>query len=255
MRRSYILAAIALVAAGIAAFLMFGQNGFGREAKPTPVRDSSGKTAPAKVTKTATPRTETKKPAKRTDAKPPANRAAATDRASDEALAKLVNQALKEERPNLIVDNLAAIMASPDPEVRQDAVEALAWFGERYLGEMLGFVSDEDEEVREAARNACETFISEIEDEGAKVKTIEFVTKFATDKVMLDCALAALEDLKDSVALNALYNVILNGTSAAKEAAKRQYKMMTGVEYSSFVELRKRQIAAKEREAAEDADE
>ena len=46
MRRSYILAAIALVAAGIAAFLMFGQNGFGREAKPTPVRDSSGKTAP-----------------------------------------------------------------------------------------------------------------------------------------------------------------------------------------------------------------
>lgn len=53
---------------------------------------------------------------------------------------------------------------SKDPEVRQQAVEALGWFGEKSLVDLVSMMADADANVAEAAANAWEHGLSEVSD-------------------------------------------------------------------------------------------
>jgi nucleoside-diphosphate-sugar epimerase len=103
---------------------------------------------------------------------------------------------------------------------RQDAVEALVWLGSDYLPDLMAFVTDPDELVRETARDGCDIFIDAIEDERLRVRTIKAFTAHLSDPNVLQTTLAKLESVKESLALETLNDILKDGTTAAREAAK-----------------------------------
>ena len=73
-------------------------------------------------------------------------------------------------------DNFEAVMAamqkaavSTNSLLRQSAVEAMGWFGEKALVEITPFMADPDEDVSEAAVNAWEMALSEVDSAKARL--------------------------------------------------------------------------------------
>lgn len=169
-----------------------------------------------------------------------------------EKLLDAIADALEKTDPKALLAVLEDIRKSEDPEVRLEAVEALVWFGADYLSEIMSFVEDPDPEVREAARDGCDVFVSEIEDEGLRARTINAFAAHLTDFELLESVLAQLEGVKESTACDAIYDVIVNGTYQAREAAKKEYEKLTGEEFTSLVDIRKHQHEVRKEEAEED---
>lgn len=57
---------------------------------------------------------------------------------------------------------------SENPDVRQQAVEALGWFGEKSLVDLVTMMADSSEEVASAAANAWEVGLSDVADASLK---------------------------------------------------------------------------------------
>ena len=169
----------------------------------------------------------------------------------DTRLADALAKAAASEDAQALLKLLEQVRASPDADLRQDAVDALIWLGADYLPELMSFTADPDEEVREAALDGCELFIDAIEDESLRARTIKALTTHLTDPDMLETAFAKLESVKESLALEVLGDVLKEGSSAAREAAKAEFESLTGDAFTSFVQLQKERHRAM-REERED---
>ena len=171
----------------------------------------------------------------------------------DDGLSEKIEAAVEEEDVKKFLSLLEKARNSSNAEVRLDAVEGLVWFGADYLSELMGFVGDPDEQVREAALDGCDLFIGEIEDEKLRADTIQKFAAHLWDRTILKTMLAKLESVKESIALDALYEIIRDGSPAAREAAKEEYSHITGSPFTSFKQIRQHQGDVVQEEKAEEA--
>lgn len=136
------------------------------------------------------------------------------------------------------IKKLAAVSQSSSTEVRQKMVEALEWFGERALPEIVPFLADADEDVRSSAMNAVEQALLQIEDERAKARHIETLAmvKGACSEDGLAMMSGQLNGLSDSaVAVATAVRIIQSSPDpAAVEEMKEVYRFHTDEDYTTL---------------------
>ncbi len=125
---------------------------------------------------------------------------------------------------------------STNVEIRSDLVDALGWFGKDAMEDLLPFMADEDEDVRNDAIDYWTGALGEIEDVKSRGSMIEMVMKVIKDEDALDAMTTELSDLEDIDALQVLVNVMSEPDISpnAVKAAKEHYEFVTGEEWKDI---------------------
>ena len=161
--------------AGVGVVVWQGRSG-GASPKPAAVAD--GERAIAEVDRAASANGSQGRPKKRT-------RKIADPRddmsAADRALYDAVQEALDAE--DFARTRAAALRAyrSANPDVRLQAVEALGWFGEKALVDLVPMMGDANEDVAQEAANAWEGGLAEVEDTSLKLAFARTALKGISD--------------------------------------------------------------------------
>lgn len=161
--------------AGVGVVVWQGRSG-GASPKPAAVAD--GARAIAEVDRAASVNGSQGRPKKRT-------RKIADPRddmsAADRALYDAVQEAL--DADDFARTRAAALRAyrSANPDVRLQAVEALGWFGEKALVDLVPMMGDANEDVAQEAANAWEGGLAEVEDTSLKLAFARTALKAISD--------------------------------------------------------------------------
>lgn len=157
--------------------------------------------------------------------------------AKDQRVVDEIQSALDDESFDAVKRLAAMSQNSSTAEVRQKAVDALEWFGEQALPELVPFLADADEDVRSSAMNAVEQALMQIEDEGEKARHIESLAmvKGACNESGLAMLSGQLNSLSDStIAVATAVRIITsNANPSAVNEMKEVYRFHTEENYTT----------------------
>lgn len=167
----------------------------------------------------------------------------AADAAEEPELSPADQKLLDSMQDALDENDLAAVrrfadrLAShPSTEVRQRVVDALRWFGENSLDAMTPFLADADEDVRSSAMDAVDQALSEMEDEGVKLRYIEALLQIpgACSEDGLTMISGLMNGFSDQIAVvDTLVRIIdSNKDPAAAKEMREVYEFVTGDTYA-----------------------
>lgn len=145
-----------------------------------------------------------------------------------------IQSALDQEDLAALLKVLPEASKSSNVEVRTEMVEALGWFGEEAMLELLPFMADRDEDVAQSAMDSWTTALSEIDNEQEKATLIESAMLAVRDEDSLDSMVMELSDCDDLVAMQTVINLIESPNRKAARAAREHYEFMTGEEYTTL---------------------
>lgn len=170
----------------------------------------------------------------------------------DRKLAEAVQSALDAGDLSKTLSAVATALESTNSEVRVNAVEALSWFGAAALPELTGAMADPDEEVANAAENAWEGALSEIDDAQQRFKIAAaamgaIINRDHLTTIAGQLSAAALEMIDgeadetkaDEVRLDVmqtLVDIMEAGKEQNIEAVKEAYEEITGFEWLGIEE-------------------
>ena len=157
--------------------------------------------------------------------------------AEDQKTKDAIQTALDDEKFDAVSRLAASAQSNPSAEVRQKAVEALQWFGEKGLPDLVPYLADRDEEVRSAAMDAVEQAFMQVEDEKAKARHIEslLMLKGVCSKDGMAMLSGQLNSLWDSVVAVATAVRIIESKANpyAVDEMKEVYKFHTDEDYTT----------------------
>ena len=123
----------------------------------------------------------------------------------------------------------------PTPVVRRAVVEAISWFGDKGLPDLAVFLVDEDEEVSSLAKERWSLGVQEVEDEQEKVTLAKLGMLYVKDEDSLSTFMGDLTSVDDDLKImQALVDLLEEGTQEAAAVAREQYEWMTGDEWTNF---------------------
>lgn len=122
----------------------------------------------------------------------------------------------------------ATALTSRNVELRGMVVDALGWFGQDAIAELLPFLSDRNETVAENARGQWMMGLQEIEDDGAKAGVVQLTLEGLKDKDVIEDVVNELIGIDELAAMQVLVNVINGENPVAAEMAKETYNTLTG---------------------------
>lgn len=252
MKKFKIAAAIALaLIAAIVAFMYF------RPAPQAPAPTDKKSQLKAEVRKVIAGRqgakaTEPKKGKKKRTMLPEAYQKYSAD---DRKLSLAVQDALDEEDFAGVQQAAELALKSDNPDVRRDAVDALAWFGADALPELTVLMSDPDEEVAEAALGGWEQGLAQIDESSNRVRLAFLAMSALSDANQLDtigthfsgAATEYIDEPEDDKTQNqrrvevvqSLAEMILEGNANASTTGKELYEEITGNKWISLEEAEK----------------
>ena len=115
--------------------------------------------------------------------------------------------------------------------IKMAAIEALGWFGASCLPELAGFLADSDEEVVEAAVEKYEDALDDpdLSDRERSVILIQ-AAKVVNDSDAMDAMLSALDDMRNSVAVETIKALMASGNQTTKSLLADAIEDVTGEE-------------------------
>ncbi len=129
-----------------------------------------------------------------------------------------------EDRPRVLklVQALQASDEWPDgipKSIKMAAIEALGWFGSSCLPEIAGFLGDSDSEVVQSAIEKYEEALSDFDLSDRERSTILIeASKVINDADAMDSMLFELNNMRHSVAVATLKELMVSGNAATKSA-------------------------------------
>lgn len=123
-----------------------------------------------------------------------------------------------------------AALASENRDLREAVVDALGWFSEDTMMELVPFFSDPDEDIAEAAQSHWMDGLRQMEDDGEKAGVIEVSLKAIKNKDKIGDIMNELIGIDELAAVQVVVNVI-EGGGVATEAAKEVYNSITGEDW------------------------
>ena len=156
-RRMLLIAATAIAVVAVLCFFHLKRTGKADPETPNQPKQEHGKAIRQQLPPKGRQANRAKPPSPDMDAfssLPPAER----------RLAESVQTALDNEDYAATIKAASKALSSTNASVRLQAVEALGWFGKRALAELTPCMADPDEEVAQAAVNAWELGLSEMEE-------------------------------------------------------------------------------------------
>lgn len=151
---------------------------------------------------------------------------------ADRKLMQAIQGALDAENYEDLIAVLPQVRASANAEVREDFVDALGWFGQEGMLEMLPFIADRDEAVAESASGHWEMALNQVDDSRDKCMLVESAMSVIRDRDSLDTMAQELVSCDEVDALQTLINLIDGPNQAAAEIAREQYEFITDEKYS-----------------------
>lgn len=153
---------------------------------------------------------------------------------AEEKFVDTIRAALDEEDLELSIELAKQAVRSKKAEVRSEMVDALRFFGDKVLPELLTFADDPDEGVRMEAMSAYEQAIFDIEDDREKAQIVEISMLNLNDADALEEIAMELIGMDDRLAVQTLVNVIGGDSEIGRRIAKETYETVTGEEYTTF---------------------
>jgi hypothetical protein len=154
---------------------------------------------------------------------------------ADRKLAVAVQESLDKNDFNAVVEAVNAALKSTNPEVRENAVEALGWFGAEALPELTPLMSDVDADIAEAASSHWQLALSEIEDDGLRAKIAEAALPSISDENTIHLVISEITSQDDQFQImQSLVNLIDCGRNRVVNAAKEEYESLTGEPWSGI---------------------
>ena len=125
---------------------------------------------------------------------------------------------------------------STNTEIRAEFVDALGWFGQPAMLDLMPFMADPDEEVAKSAMDGWTTALSDISSERHKCELVEKALKILSDEEALESMLLEVSDCDDLLVLQTLVNVIdsKESSAASTKVALEHYEFTTGEKYTTF---------------------
>ena len=152
---------------------------------------------------------------------------------AERALAARIEKALDEEDFSAAVACAEEAQQCGVAEIRQAMVDTLVWFGEKALPELMPFLADADEDVRESAKDGWSMAVSSIEDDGVKIGVVELAMGVLTDEETLEDISGEYIGVDEKLAVESLARIIGGGGSKEGVAkAKETYEFVTGEEWT-----------------------
>lgn len=161
----------------------------------------------------------------------------------ERALAERIEKALDDEDLKAAIACADAAQKCRVVEIRQAMVDALGWFGEKALPELMPFLADADEDVRESAKDQWSMAVSSIDDEGVKIGIVELAMGILTDEDALEEISGEYIGVDEKLAVESLARIITgSGSKEGVAKAMESYEFVTGEEWTGK-EAAKRWIA------------
>lgn len=151
---------------------------------------------------------------------------------AEKALAERIDKALQDEDFKALVACAEEVQKCGVAEIRQSMVDALGWFGGKALPELVLFLADADEDVRESARSQLSSGLSDIEDDAERIGIVEGVMKVLDDKDFLDDISSEYVGIDEKLAVESLMRIVATGSSTGVAQAKETYELITGDEWT-----------------------
>ena len=151
----------------------------------------------------------------------------------ERALAARIENALDDENVDAAVACAAAALKCENIEIRDSMVDTLGWFGGKALPELVPFLADSNEDVRDNARKQLSMALSDIENDVERIGVVESVIKVINDEDVLEDLASEYIGIDEKLAVESLIRVITGEASAEGVAkAKETYEFVTGDEWS-----------------------
>ncbi len=170
-------------------------------------------------------------------------------------LAKAVQDALDEDDFNGVQKAAQEALKCANPDVRRDAVDALAWFGEKALADLTPLMSDRDEDVAQAAIDGWEQGLSEIEEPSDRLNISYLALSALQDENALEAISSqfsyAATDYIDGTddekvererrveVVQSLVDMISSPNAKTSKAGKELYEEVTGNRWINLEEAEK----------------
>ena len=149
--------------------------------------------------------------------------------AADRVVAVSIQEALDNEDYAAVRAQLEKALASPDPELRSHMIDALSWFGAEALPELTAFLGDKDPDIAEEAANNWQIALSDIEDDTLRASTAQAAMTALSNKDALAMLATEITMQDDELKIvQALVDIIEEGTPEAVEVARESYEELTG---------------------------
>ena len=171
---------------------------------------------------------------------------------AERKLAEAVQTALDNDDYDATLKAATKALNSTNVSLRLHAVEALGWFGKRALAEITPCMADPDEEVAQAAVNAWELGLSEIDSAKDRFDISLMALTTISEKDALrtigcqfsNAATDILEEIEDEKTasdkrveiIQSVADMICGDQSARSETAREIYEDITGHEWVSVEE-------------------
>lgn len=176
--------------------------------------------------------------------------------AADQKLYDAVQDAWDSEDFDQTVKCALAAYKSDNPDVREHAIDALGWFGEKALPELTPMMADANEDVASSAQSAWESALSEVESAAERVGIAQLALQTISNAdalQMIGSQFAnAASDLIDGEeneekangyrrdVVQGIVDIMGDKSNAARtEAAKEIYESVTCHEWVSIEEAEK----------------
>ena len=238
-----VVGAVVLCALSALVFIPNGEGGAASECTLEKKDSLAGKKA-KKLKKTArkTPRKRRSLAQMRQDRSTVAGRAVAEEENSDLApefrkMMEAIGNAVDNDDKAallLLVQTLQKMQDWPDSvpqSVRLAAVEALEWFGSSCLPEAVGFLSDPDEDVVQCALGQFEDAVEDTDkSDRERANILVMAAGVVTDSDTMDSMLFELNNLRNSVAVDAIKLLWESGNDVTRSLLPDAVESVTGEE-------------------------
>jgi len=152
---------------------------------------------------------------------------------ADRETLKTVEKAMEDENYKILRAVVPAAIKSPSTEVRSETVDALGWFGEKTMDDLLPFMADADADIAESALSNWTSALGEIEDDKRKCALVENVMQVLKNEDALESLVTELNGCEDLLALRSVVNLIQCDNPAAVKVAREHYEFMTGETFTT----------------------
>lgn len=148
---------------------------------------------------------------------------------ADRKLAMAVQEALDMGDFAAVSAAVRKALKSADPEVRENAVEALGWFGAEALPELTPILADKNDDVADAAASHWQLALSEIEEDSVRVKIAESAMPLIYNRTALEMIVSEITGQSDNLKIvQSLVNLMDCDNPLAADVAKEEYESLTG---------------------------
>ena len=153
------------------------------------------------------------------------------------SLIEAIRAALDAENKDEVLKLVQRLQKSPEwpdgipKSIKMAAIEALGWFGSSCLPELAGFLADGDEEVVQAAVDKYEEMLSDF-DLSARERSEILIqaSKVINDADAIDSLLFELNNMPNSIAVETIKRLMIEGNTATKQVLPENVEFFTGEE-------------------------